>query len=203
MKKIITMILTLAIAVSGIVTGTLSLGTDVKAADGYYGYNTYADYYEAYVLSQITDARKVNANDTVYTYDTNGYRKLKYYESLTEYGWIIPEDCVELLVRGGYNAYIGYKADGTKVVICNQSGMNAWGYNNEGYDKEGYDVKGYDKDGYDRNGYNKDGYDKDGYNEDGYDKDGYDKDGYDKKDCKKGEKPIAISKKIFGDFAKK
>ena len=112
-----------------------------------------------------------------------------YRQYFTKQNYVISDDCVSILYIGS-NAYIAYKADGTKVIIYNTEGYDVMGYDREGYDKEGYNREGYDRNGYDREGYNRSGYDKEGYDRNGHDvygccRDGYNEEGYDRYGCRR------------------
>ena len=131
----------------------------------YFGYDTYVDFLESTGLNTGASKKLVSDVSQIVsgTTENGGFAYFTYAELATNMGFVIPTDCNEILMDEGGMAYVGYKADGSKVVIVKTDGYNFFGYDVEGYDRNGYDVNGYDKNGYNKSGYDKEGYDKNGY----------------------------------------
>lgn len=139
MKKIISIMLTIAIVLIGIVIPSNTAKAETSGF--YYGYDTYEDYVEAMGLgaggvkvspSDVSQRPSGVTEDGEFIYGT-------YSELAKKDGFVIPANCSKILVDVGGLPYMGYKSDGTKVRI---------------YDKDGYDVFGYDSKYNDRSGQN-------------------------------------------------
>ena len=208
MKRFMSMILMAAVVVTSVVVPNSNNVETVKAEEAtpYYSvrdltfkgqkYDNYEDLVEAIGIEE--GGEKVDLDEPKIRY---GYinKNGEYISNYTHRQYLkdrncgdcydIPDDCVSVLFDG-YWATIGYKADGTKVIIYREDGYDRCDYDREGYGRSGYDPYGYNREGYDRDGYYKDGYNKegydrygcgrDGYNDEGYDRYGYDRNGYNK-----------------------
>lgn len=188
MKKFMSMILMVAVVVTSVVVPNSNGVETVKASSSKreltvngQKYDNYVDFIEAYGIiewgCEKVDLGACEISNCSHRY--NGEYCYTYRECLKDRGYVIPDDCVSIVLHGNCNPYVAYKTDGTKVIIYNAEGYDQIGYDREGWDKDGYDREGYGRDGYskydnrDREGYNREGYDKWGYNREGYDKDGH------------------------------
>ena len=116
----------------------------ISASVNWSDYDTYADAIEA--LGKGMKGQKVAPSDfTQFTagFDENGNMTYMTYSSLlTDYGYVIPSDCVQILVDAGCTPYVGYYSNGTKFVIVKTDGYNIFGFNADGYDRNGNYFKG-------------------------------------------------------------
>lgn len=176
MKRFMSMILMAAVVVTSVVVPNSNNVETVKAMSGYsvgnltvngQKYDSYEDFLEA--VGIVNGYEKVDLDAYSGRYYRNGDVEIyyTYRQCLVERNYEIPEDCTSVLSMSYYDAYVAYKADGTKVIVYNGEGYDKEGFNKEGYTKDGYGKDGYDKEGYDRNGYNKNGYNREGYDENG------------------------------------
>ena len=192
MKKFMSMILMAAVVVTSIVVPNSNNVETVKAMSGYsvsdltvngQKYDSYEDFLEA--VGIVNGYEKVDLDAYSGRYYRNGDVEIyyTYRQCLVERNYEIPEDCTSVLSMYYYDAYVAYKADGTKVIV----------YNGEGYDKEGFNKEGYTKDGYGKDGYDKEGYNRKGYNKNGYNREGYDENGKTQEENETNDRNEAIS----------
>lgn len=164
-KRLLCAMLALVIVLRGIMLPENPETVEAATKSSYFGYDTYVEFFEATGLN--TGASKKAVSDVSQrisgTTDDGGFTYYTYSELAASMGFVIPKDCSKILVDEGGTTYVGYKSDGSKVVIVKTDGYNFFGYDVNGYDRYGYDVNGYDRNGYDKDGYDKDGYDKNGY----------------------------------------
>lgn len=140
-KRFLGLMLALAIALTSFAVPTST--QTVKAATKTVNpkdYKNYVDYLEAWVLS-LSGSKKVKPSDKtdiVSDWDESGNIIYQTYSDIAKQrNFMIPSDCTQVLVDNGYNSYVGYKKDGSKVLI-----VNNYGYDMHGYDKDGKNANG-------------------------------------------------------------
>lgn len=152
-KRLLCAMLALVIVLRGIMLPENPETVEAAAKSSYFGYDTYVEFFEATGLN--TGASKKAVSDVSQrisgTTDDGGFTYYTYSELAASMGFVIPKDCSKILVDEGGTTYVGYKSDGSKVVIVKTDGYNFFGYDVNGYDRYGYDVNGYDRNGHDRN----------------------------------------------------
>lgn len=157
MKRFMSMILMAAVVVTSVVVPNSNNVETVKAASVTYSvkdltvngqkYDNYEDFIEAFCIAW--GYKNIDLNS--YENETFERAKYTYADLYRDCGSEIPDDCISVL-GNSYKAGIGYKSDGTKVVIYNKNGYDVIDWDREGYDKDGYDTHGYNREGYDSNG---------------------------------------------------